>query len=119
MACDLLIRNGQIFDLLKKSFQKGDIAVAGGKITRIGPSGEGEDCPEVLDASGCIVTPGLIDLYVHIFYLVHRISIHPARLVPRAGTTTMVDWDENVTVKSGERSGPVWPGTTRSGGGQC
>ena len=91
MACDLLIKNGQIFDPLKKSFQKGDIAVAGGKITRIGPPREGEKSCEVIDASGCIVTPGLIDLHVHIFYLVHRISIHPAQLVPRAGTTTMVD----------------------------
>jgi dihydroorotase len=91
MASDLLIRNGLIFDPRKKNFQKGDIAVAGGKITRIGPSGEGEHGPEVLDASGCIVTPGLIDFHVHIFYLVHRISIHPGRLVPRAGTTTMVD----------------------------
>jgi dihydroorotase len=91
MACDLLIKNGQIFDPLKKSFQKRNIGVAGGKITRIGSSGEEEKSSEVLDASGCIVTPGLIDLHVHIFYLVHRISIHPAQLVPRAGTTTMVD----------------------------
>jgi len=91
MACDLLLKNGQIFDPLKKTFQKGDVAVAGGKITRIGSPGEAEKSSEVIDASGCIVTPGLIDLHVHIFYLVHRISIHPAQLVPRAGTTTMVD----------------------------
>ena len=91
MACDLLLKNGQIFDPLKKSFQKGDVAVTGGKITRIGSPGEAEKGSEVIDASGCIVTPGLIDLHVHIFYLVHRISIHPAQLVPRAGTTTMVD----------------------------
>ena len=91
MACDLLVKNGQIFDPLKKSFQKGDVAVAGGKITRIGSPGEGEKSSEVIDASGCIVTPGLIDLHVHIFYLVHRISIHPHNLVPRGGTTTLVD----------------------------
>jgi dihydroorotase len=91
MACDLLVKNGQIFDPLKKSFQKGDVAMAGGKITRIGSPGEGEKSSEVIDASGCIVTPGLIDLHVHIFYLVHRISIHPHNLVPRGGTTTLVD----------------------------
>jgi dihydroorotase len=91
MACNLIVKNGQIFDPLKKSFQKADVAVADGKIIRIGPPVEGEKSSEVIEASGCIVTAGLIDFHVHIFYLVHRISIHPARLVPRAGTTTMVD----------------------------
>lgn len=91
MACDLLIKNGQIFDPLKKSFRQANIAVADGRISRIGSSLQGEEAGEVIDASGLIITPGLIDFHVHIFYLVHRISIHPHNLVPRAGTTTMVD----------------------------
>jgi dihydroorotase len=91
MGCDLLIKNGQVFDPLKKSFRNVDIAVTEGKISRITQALEGEQAREVIDASGLIVTPGLIDLHVHIFYLVHRISIHPHNLVPRAGTTTMVD----------------------------
>jgi dihydroorotase len=91
MACDLLIKNGQIFDPLKKSFRQANIVVADGRISRIGSSLQGEEAREVIDASGLIITPGLIDFHVHIFYLVHRISIHPHNLVPRAGTTTMVD----------------------------
>jgi dihydroorotase len=91
MACDLLIKNGQLFNPLKKAFQKADLAVAGGRITRMAPSLEDERAHEVIDASGLIVSPGLIDFHVHIFYLFHRISIHPQSLVPRAGTTTMVD----------------------------
>ncbi len=91
MAHDLLIKNGQIFDPLKKSFQRADIAVSGGKISRIAPALGGEQAGETLDSSGLILTPGLIDFHVHIFHRVHRISIHPRDLVPRAGTTTLVD----------------------------
>jgi len=91
MTHDLLIKNGKVFDPLKKNFQKADLALSGGKVSRIAPALGGEQARETLDASGLIVTPGLIDLHVHIFYLVHRISIHPRNLVPRAGTTTMVD----------------------------
>jgi dihydroorotase len=91
MACDLLVKNGQVFDPLKKVFQNVDIAVTNGRVARITPALEGEQAREVIDASGLIVTPGLIDLHVHIFHLVHRISIHPQNLIPRAGTTTMVD----------------------------
>lgn len=91
MAHDLLIQNGQIFDPLKKNFQRADIAVGGGKISRIAPGLGGEQAGETLDASGLILTPGLIDLHVHIFHRVHRISIDPRDLVPRAGTTTLVD----------------------------
>jgi dihydroorotase len=91
MPCDLLIKNGKIFDPLTKQFQKGDITVSNGRVAQIAPDITGGDAKEMIDASGLIVTPGLIDFHVHIFYLVHRISIHPDRLVPRAGTTTMVD----------------------------
>lgn len=91
MPYDLLIIGGRIFDPLEKTFSKADIAVVGGRVSRIAPSLGNEESAEVIDASGMIVTPGLIDLHVHIFYLVHKISIHPDRLVPRAGTSTMVD----------------------------
>jgi dihydroorotase len=91
MIHDLLIRNGKVFDPLKKNFQEADLAISEGKVSKLAPGLGGEQAKETLDASGLIVTPGLIDLHVHIFHLVHRISIHPHNLVPRAGTTTMVD----------------------------
>jgi len=91
MLYDLLITGGQVFDPLNKSFKKADIAAAGGRVIRIGPSLKVEEASQVIDVSGLMVTPGLIDFHVHIFWLVHRISIHPQNLVPRAGTTTMVD----------------------------
>ncbi len=87
----MLIFGGRLFDPQKRSFGKADIAVANGKISRIGPSLSREEAKRVVDAEGMIVTPGLIDFHVHCFRLVHRISIDPDELAPRSGTTTMVD----------------------------
>jgi dihydroorotase len=91
MSYSLLITGGRIFDPVQKNFRQADIGIVDGRICRIAPSLRGEKGLEEIKASGCIVTPGLIDFHVHIFWLVHRISIHPHHLVPRAGTTTMVD----------------------------
>lgn len=91
MFHDLLIVNGRIFNPLEKSFGKADIAVSNGRVSCIAPSLKKEKTSRVIDASNMIVTPGLIDLHVHIFWLVHNLSIHPERIVPLAGTTTMVD----------------------------
>jgi dihydroorotase len=91
MANNLLFAGGRIFDPIQKNFRRADIAIADGRIGRIAPSLPFENGMEKIDASGCIITPGLIDFHVHIFWLVHRISIHPHRLVPQAGTTTLVD----------------------------
>ena len=33
MGCDLLVKNGQIFDPLKKIFRNADIAVTNGRVT--------------------------------------------------------------------------------------
>ncbi len=88
---DLLIRSGELFDPETRSFKTVDIAIANGKISRIGSSLHQEQAENVIDARGMIVTPGLIDFHVHCFRRVHRISIDPDELAPRAGTTTMVD----------------------------
>ncbi len=43
-----------------------DILVEGGRVTRITPPGEMARADVVLDASGCIVAPGLVDVHVHL-----------------------------------------------------
>ena len=46
---------------------------------------------EVLDAEGCLVTPGLIDLHVHVFYGVSHFGIEPDPTCLARGATTVVD----------------------------
>jgi len=43
--------------------RKGDVAISGGRISEVGADLSGE---RVLDASGCIVSPGFVDLHVHL-----------------------------------------------------
>ncbi|MDE5699987.1 MAG: dihydroorotase [Lachnospiraceae bacterium] len=71
----LLIKNGTVIDPANSVEQMADVLVKDGKIAKIADeivkedlqkwSGEcGADC-EVIDASGCIVAPGLVDVHVH------------------------------------------------------
>jgi dihydroorotase len=60
----LTIRNGRVIDPANGVDQTTDITLERGKVTKVGkvskPTGK------VFDASGCIVSPGLIDPHVHL-----------------------------------------------------
>ncbi len=60
---DLLIQGGRVIDPEAGIDRVTDVAIKSGKIERIGP-GESE-ARKTLDARGCIVCPGLIDVHVH------------------------------------------------------
>jgi dihydroorotase len=59
----LLIKNGTILDPSQKLQRKGDILIRDGKIAAI--DGKGSEAEKTIDATGCYVTPGLIDIHVH------------------------------------------------------
>jgi 5-methylthioadenosine/S-adenosylhomocysteine deaminase len=46
---------------------RGDLLIAGGSIVAIGPDLSSEPADEVVDLSGCIVMPGLIDTHIHLW----------------------------------------------------
>src|SRR6266480_600970 len=62
ISTDLVIRGGTVFDGTGDAGRRADVAIAGGVITEIGPDLRGE---RELDASGCAVTPGFIDIHTH------------------------------------------------------
>jgi dihydroorotase len=62
---DLLIRGGTVVDATGE--RRADVLVRGGIVTEVSPDARaGEQGVEELDASGCLVTPGLVDLHVHL-----------------------------------------------------
>jgi N-acyl-D-amino-acid deacylase len=62
MAADVVIRGGMVFDGTGAPGRPADVAISGGQIEEIGPKLRG---PHELDASGCAVTPGFIDIHTH------------------------------------------------------
>ncbi len=69
-AVDLLIAGGHVVaaDIAGTVLTDGAVAVAGGRIVAIGPTSEvraAVTARETIDASGCLVVPGLIDAHIH------------------------------------------------------
>lgn len=59
----ILIKNGTILDPSQKLERRADLLIKDGKIAGIGTNKNNAD--RVIDATGCFVTPGLIDIHVH------------------------------------------------------
>jgi N-acyl-D-amino-acid deacylase len=64
MAHDLVVRNGLIVDGSGSPGQFGDLAVDGDRITAMGQLDSGGI--REIDAEGCIVTPGFVDIHTHL-----------------------------------------------------
>jgi N-acyl-D-amino-acid deacylase len=61
---DLLIKDGWVVDGSGAAGFRADVAVAGGRIARVGTLG-GAEAATVLEAQGLAVTPGFIDMHSH------------------------------------------------------
>jgi len=74
---DLLLKNGVLLtmDGQRRILEDCSIAVEGGKIVEIGETADlerGHEYAEVLDASGCIVMPGLVCSHSHLYGMLLR-----------------------------------------------
>ena len=58
-----VIKNGHVIDPKNSIDKKTDVLIKDGKISKIGESLKGED---EINAKGMIITPGLIDMHVHL-----------------------------------------------------
>ncbi len=61
----LLIKGGRVIDPASGRDEVGDVLVRDGRIAAIG-GGLAADGAREVDASGCIVAPGFIDLHTHL-----------------------------------------------------
>ena len=58
----ILIKNGRVIDPASGLDEVCDVAIAAGRILAIGNIDSGFSANRVIDASGCVVAPGLVDL---------------------------------------------------------
>ncbi len=85
---DYIIRNGWIVDGTGKPGYTGDLRISGDRITAVGPALP-EDGAEVIDATGKLVIPGLIDPHVHEEWICLIDGVY--ELFLRQGVTTVVN----------------------------
>lgn len=62
----LLIQGGTVKPIAGPDIENGQVLIDGGKIVAVGRDLPVPEGTEVFDASGCLVTPGLIDAHCHI-----------------------------------------------------
>lgn len=67
MANQLLIKNGRVIDPANRLDKTCDVLIADGKVAEVGNLNEvvEKTVARVIDATGKLVTPGLIDIHVH------------------------------------------------------
>ena len=87
---DLVIKGGELLDPALKLRGKRDIGMRFGKIAAIEADIPAARANRVLDASGKLVLPGLIDLHSHVDPYGSAIGIPADELIAFQGTTTLV-----------------------------
>src|SRR5687768_3360677 len=96
---DILLKGGHVIDPKNKIDAQMDVAIFENKIVRVAANIPAKNAKKVIDVNGLFVTPGLIDMHVHVFpgndlgaYIANGLtSVAPDGFTFRAGVTTVVD----------------------------
>ncbi|MFN7930056.1 MAG: amidohydrolase/deacetylase family metallohydrolase [Blastocatellia bacterium] len=95
---DLLLKGGHVIDPKNKINGVRDVAIVNGKIAAVAAKINAADAFKVVDVAGYYVTPGLIDIHVHVYagtgergsYAGDN-SLYPDGFTFRVGVTTVAD----------------------------
>ncbi len=88
---DLLLRGGHVICPAQDLSAVRDVAVLNGKIARVAESIPEAEAAQTIDARGYLVTPGLIDIHVHVYDGVAPLGIPADPNCIAKGVTTVVD----------------------------
>lgn len=88
---DLIIKGGRVIDPSQSLSALRDVAVSGEKVARVAANIPSSEARIVVDARGKIVTPGLIDIHVHVYDGVAPLGIPADPNCIAKGATTVVD----------------------------
>ena len=107
----VVIKGGHVIDPANNINEPMDIGIIDDKIARVAKNIRENEGKKVIRATGMYVTPGLIDMHVHVYYgtkmdqsmMNGPSSVQPDAFSFRAGVTTFVD-----VGSSGWRSFPVF-----------
>ena len=95
---DLLLKGGHVIDPANGIDKVMDVAVSGSKIAAVAAAIPAAKAKKVVDVSGLYVTPGLVDIHVHVYAGTGMkgaysgdSSVYPDGFTFRSGVTTVVD----------------------------
>src|SRR5713101_9648117 len=91
MAFDLLVKGGEVIDPGSGRPGSYDVAINRNRIAAVDRDIPADSAARVIDASGKIVTPGLVDLHTHVFHGCSYWGIRPDPVASRSGVTTWID----------------------------
>lgn len=105
-AFDLLITGGTVFDAVTGELRLADVGIVGPMIASVHPSGHRADAHERLDATDRVVSPGLIDMHMHIESSMVTPAAYASAVLPR-GVTRIV-WDPHELANVHGTAGVRW-----------
>ncbi len=89
---DVLLKGGRVIDPAAGRDGIADVAIRNGIVVAVEPSIPATVASEVIDASGKLVVPGLIDTHAHVYqHVTGRFGLNPDLVGVRSGATTVVD----------------------------
>jgi dihydroorotase len=88
---DLLIKGGEVIDPSQGIHGRQDIGISNGRIAAVNECVDPKDAKRFIDATGKIVTPGLIDLHAHVAHGIVKIGLLPDVCGVETGVTTVCD----------------------------
>src|SRR5207237_1631644 len=94
---------GHVIDPAQGISAERDVAIAGQTVARVAANIPEAEARQVLDARGKIVTPGLIDIHVHVYDGVAPLGIPADPNCIAKGATNAVDAGSGDDAGSGER----------------
>jgi dihydroorotase len=100
---DLAIVGGRVLDPSQGTDGMASVLVTGSQVSAVGP--DLREAGQKVDASGLIVTPGLVDLHTHLYDGVSHYGIDPDTYCVSRGVTTAVD--------AGSAGAQTFPGLRR------
>lgn len=88
---DWIIQGGRVIDPANDVDRQLDVAIADGKIATVGDHLDVDLAAQVYDASGQLVTPGLVDLHTHTYDQVTPLGVDADHFCLGRGVTTAID----------------------------
>jgi dihydroorotase len=88
---DRVLTNCRVIDPANGIDGRLDVGIRGGRIAAVAPGLAGRAPRAALDLDGAIVTPGFIDVHVHVYEWVTNFGVAPDAAGVHSGATTIVD----------------------------